>query len=256
MGPPRAAVFDLDGTLVDSIEARALAWLEALREAGYVGLRPQTILRLLGLAPEQVLALAVGLRPDGREGRAILARRSAIFQRHYLPGLRPFFHVRELLARCVADGITPVVAAPEPAAEVDRLLEVAGLADLVGIRVSLADEVAFTPRPDAVRLALVRAGVPRQAALLLGDTPYDVEAGWNAGVGVVALRSGGWGELDLGGALAVFGGPAHLLAEYAASPLGQLAVTGMVPLPAPARAAARRAPRTPAAHATDTPQPA
>ncbi|MBK8005375.1 MAG: HAD family hydrolase [Gemmatimonadetes bacterium] len=203
-----------------------------------------------------MLALAVGLRPEGREGHAILARRSALFQRHYLPGVRPFFHVRELLERCVADGITPAVAAPEPAAEVDRLLEAAGLADLVGIRVSLADGVGFTPRPDALRLALVRAGVPRQAALLLGDTPYDVEAGWNAGVGVVALRSGGWGELDLGGALAVYGGPAHLLAEYDGSPLGQLAAQGMVALPAPARALVRRSARVPAVRSSDTPQPA
>lgn len=98
---------------------------------------------------------------------------------------------------------------------------------------------------------------PRAAVFDLDGTLVDsLEAGWNAGVGVVALRSGGWGELDLGGALAVYGGPAHLLAEYDGSPLGQLAAQGMVALPAPARALVRRSARVPAARSSDTPQPA
>jgi phosphoglycolate phosphatase-like HAD superfamily hydrolase len=255
IGTTRCAVFDIDGTLLDGNEARTLAWLEALRDAGYVGVRPQTLRRLIGLGPEQVLALAVGVRHDSRIGREILARRSLLFRRHYLPAIQPFFHVRELVERVAGDGILVAVLAPEPADEVDDLLQVAGIGDLVQVRVTGADALRPIPNPDGLRLAAERAGATRQATLLVGDTPYDVEAGWNAGVGVVALRSGGWGELDLGGALAIYGGAAHLLAEYDASPLGQLATRGMVPLPPPALGLARRAGRS-SRPAAEAPQPA
>jgi phosphoglycolate phosphatase-like HAD superfamily hydrolase len=57
-------------------------------------------------------------------------------------------------------------------------------------------------------------------AVMLGDTPYDVQAARAAGVGCVALRSGGWTDEHFGDALAVYDDPADLLAHYDASPFG------------------------------------
>ena len=69
--------------------------------------------------------------------------------------------------------------------------------------------------------ALDGAGFSADEAVMLGDTPYDIESASGAGVRVIAFRSGGWDDADLGGAIATYDGPADLLAQYDRSPLGQ-----------------------------------
>ena len=69
--------------------------------------------------------------------------------------------------------------------------------------------------------ALARTGVPPERVLMLGDTPYDVEAATRAGIGIVGVRSGGWDGEALRGALAVYDGPADILAHYESSPFAR-----------------------------------
>ena len=86
-------------------------------------------------------------------------------------------------------------------------------------RTSSSDVDESKPAPDAIQAALASAGCAPGEAVMIGDTPYDVEAAQRAGVPVVALRSGGWGDRDLEGAAAIFADPADLLAHYDSSPL-------------------------------------
>ena len=125
--------------------------------------------------------------------------------------------MRPLLARIAGDGFRLAVASSAKKDELDRLLQIAGVDDLIDRqRQTSADEVdASKPDPDAVHAALVKLGVPPEAATMVGDTPYDVEAAARAGVPMIAFRCGGWPDADLAGARAIYDGPADLLARYA-----------------------------------------
>ena len=92
-----------------------------------------------------------------------------------------------------------------------RLLRVAGVEDLLRSATSGSDADHSKPDPDIVAAALRRVGCGPQATVLIGDTPYDVEAGARAGVAVIAFRSGGWSDAPLQGALALYDGAADLL---------------------------------------------
>lgn len=215
----RALIFDVDGTLVDSNDAHAAAWADALRESDVLR-DARTIRPFIGKGSDKLLPEVAGLSADGERGRHVTERRGAIFRDVYLPRLRPFPGVRALFERLERDGVRRAIASSAAADELDLLLNVAEIADLVPHRTS-ADEVdASKPDPDVVEAALARldreAPLDRRAALFVGDTPYDVEAAHRAALGVIAVRCGGWGDADLTGARAIFEDPAALLAHYEA----------------------------------------
>jgi HAD superfamily hydrolase (TIGR01509 family) len=219
-GRPEVVVLDVDGTLIDSNDAHARAWVEVGREAGheieFARARP-----LIGMGGDRVLPALTGVEEDDPEGERLTGRRGEIFRERHLPGLRPFPGTRALLERMRRDGYRLVVASSASEEDLGLLLEAAGIADLVEERTSSGDADASKPDPDIVQAALRRAGVAPEAALMLGDTPYDVEACRRAGVPIVALRCGGWDDDALAGAVAVYDDPADLLARYDASPLGR-----------------------------------
>jgi phosphoglycolate phosphatase-like HAD superfamily hydrolase len=94
------------------------------------------------------------------------------------------------------------------------LLETAGVADLVPTRTSSDDADRSKPDPDIVKAALKRTGVDRARAVMLGDTPYDVEAAARAAIAIVGLKCGGWTRADLCGAVEVYEDPADVLRQY------------------------------------------
>ncbi|HEX9108859.1 MAG TPA: HAD-IA family hydrolase, partial [Longimicrobiales bacterium] len=103
--------------------------------------------------------------------------------------------------------------------ELDALLNRAGVRDLVQDATSASDIESSKPAPDAVQAALDAAGCRPDQAIMIGDTPYDIEAAQRAGVPSIALRCGGWADRDLQGAAAIYADPADLLAHYETSPL-------------------------------------
>jgi len=104
----------------------------------------------------------------------------------------------------------------------EALLEKTGAANLFFRATSSSEAERSKPDPDIVQVALRKADCRPSAAIMLGDTPYDVEAARKAGVRIVALRSGGWSDDELGGAIAIYDGPESLLSEYDRSPVGRL----------------------------------
>lgn len=112
-----------------------------------------------------------------------------------------------------------MIANSWPPAQLSRLLGIAGIAELIGATIAAGDAARGKPQPDSVRAALARAGMRPEETILLGATPYDIEAAAKAGVGMIALRCGGWGDADLVGALALYDDPRELLACYDESPL-------------------------------------
>jgi HAD superfamily hydrolase (TIGR01509 family) len=213
----RAVIFDVDGTLVDSNDAHAEAWVRALADHGrrveFSRVRP-----LIGMGGDKLLAEVADLDVDSAAGRAIDARRRQFFLRELVPQLRPTRGARELLEWLRDQRLTLTVATSAQREELHALLRVAGANKLFQSTTSSDDADRSKPDPDIVRAALERTGCPPADVVMVGDTPYDVEAARRAGIDTVALRCGGWRDEDLAGAIAIYADPADLLEHYDLSP--------------------------------------
>lgn len=213
----RAVILDMDGTLIDSNAAHVRAWVEALREHG-LDVSDEDIRPFVGMGGDNLLPAAVGIDKETPEGKIISERRGEIYK-SMLPGIRPFPGVRPLLERMKKDDLRLIVASSSPPDEVKQGLEIAGVADLMEDTTSAGDVESSKPDPDVVQAALDSLKIPAEEVVMLGDTPYDIQAAGKVGVGVVAFRCGGFKDEDLRGAVAVYDGPADLLERYEESPL-------------------------------------
>jgi HAD superfamily hydrolase (TIGR01509 family) len=168
---------------------------------------------------DKLLPEISGMEEESPEGKRAGERRGQIFKEKYLPSIKPLPGARELLKRLREDGLKLVVASSAKKDELDPLLEIAGASDLIEGKTSSDDAENSKPDPDIVEAALEKAALSPDEVVMLGDTPYDIESAGKAGVEVIALRSGGWEDEDLSGAVAIYQDPADLLARYDESPL-------------------------------------
>ncbi len=214
----QGVILDVDGTLVASNEAHARALAESLAEEG-ICVPPEKVLRLIGMGGDKLLPQVSGLKEDSPKGAKISQRRGEIFKQSYLPALRPTPGAPELLEHLASIGLKLLIASSAKKDELAPLLRICGAEHLVHEQTSGDDADNSKPDPDIVRTALRRGGLAPSEALMLGDTPYDIESSRRAGVGIIAFRCGGWRDADLAGALAVYDDPADLLIHFAQSPL-------------------------------------
>lgn len=219
MSPPRAVILDVDGTLIDTNDAHAHAWVDVCNEFGFP-VAFGKVRELIGMGGDRVLPALTGLSEESETGEEMKERRGKVFRERYLPSCRPFPGARGLLERMSGDGMRLVVATSASADDMKALLKAAGVADLIEAKTSSSDAEESKPAPDIVEAALENAGVPADEAIMLGDTPYDVKAANRAGVRCVALRSGGWDDAALSDAAAIYQDAADLLAHYEESPFG------------------------------------
>ena len=218
---PRAIIFDVDGTLVDSVDLHARAWQDAFAEFGHqiaLGeLRGQ-----IGKGGDQLMP--VFLSPDELDetGQALEKRRGEILQRRYLGRITAFPQVRALFERIRADGTKIVLASSAKSDELAAYKKLAHITDLIDGETSSEDAEKSKPHPDIFEAALaVIPGLAAADAVVVGDTPYDAEAAAKAGVRSVGVLCGGFPEAGLreAGCIAIYADPAQLLARYAESPL-------------------------------------
>jgi phosphoglycolate phosphatase-like HAD superfamily hydrolase len=236
-----AVILDLDGTLVDSNDAQAMAWLEALREAGFRRASFERLRPLMGLGNERVLTHSSGMSLESREGRQIMENRARIFSRRYLPGVKPFLGTRALLERFHRQGLKLVVATSAGLDEALGLIWAAGIPDLLDDAVTGSDLAHAGGGRSLLEAALSQCGCEPGGALFLGVTPYDVEAARHAGMKFVAVRCGGWAEAALDGATAIYRDARDLLNNYSTSPFAAAApATFATPGAAPVRASGQR----------------
>jgi HAD superfamily hydrolase (TIGR01509 family) len=218
--PVRAVILDIDGTLLLSNDAHARAFVDSAREMG-IDADFDEIRRLIGMGGDKLIPRVFGFEKESDEGSTLDGRKGEIFRERYLPALEPTPGARALLERLRGEGVTLVVATSADNADLEGLLDQAGVRDLVGEATSASDVDGSKPEPDVVEAALERSGAPAEAVVMLGDTPYDVEAASRAGVRIIGVRTGGWSDRDLRGAIAVYDDPEDLLAHYGTSPLGE-----------------------------------
>ena len=218
---PTAVIFDVDGTLIDSVDLHAKAWQDAFREFGHEiafdKLRGQ-----IGKGGDQLLPVFLSKDELDAEGEALNKRRSEIFKQRYLPQIKPFPMVRELLKRIQADGMQIALASSAKEDELETYKKAAHIEDLLQAQTSTDDAEKSKPEPDIFEAAMQRLGdVDPKQVIVIGDTPYDAEAAGKAGLRTIGVLCGGWpgDALKRAGCIATYRDPADLLAQYDASPL-------------------------------------
>jgi len=206
-----AALFDVDGTLVDTNYLHAVAWWEAFAYAGY-DVPMAAVHHVIGMGSDQLLdALLPGDRDRGDDD-GIRTAHSAMYST-YWSRIRPLPQAAELLRACRKAGLRVVLASSADPREFEVLRAALDAEDAIDDTTSSGDVSTSKPAPDLVRVALDKAGVPPEQAVFVGDTVWDVEACQRAGVPCLGLRSGGISRAELvdAGAVAVFADPADLL---------------------------------------------
>ncbi|MCG7348505.1 HAD family hydrolase [Sphingomonas sp. ACRSK] len=218
----RAVFFDVDGTLVDSNDMHVLAWEEAFRsiEADF---DRATIHGQIGKGKDMLVPTLI---PDADADliEKLGEAHGAVFKPDLLEQVRPFPGAHDLLARVHAAGQTVVLASSASAEEVDHYLDLLDARDLVQATTSSGDVEHTKPAPDIFMAALKKvAPLSAEEVLVVGDSPYDVEAASKCGIATIALLSGKFPEETLreAGAIAIYDDVAALLAEYDRSPLGR-----------------------------------
>ncbi|MBV9927733.1 MAG: HAD family hydrolase [Acidobacteria bacterium] len=217
----KAVIFDVDGTLVDSVDLHARAWQEAFAHFGkqfdFGSVRSQ-----IGKGGDQLMPVFLSKEELEEFGEELEEYRGELFKREYLSQVKGFPKVRELFQRIKDEGLRLALASSAKGDELKAYKERARIEDLVEEETSSDDAEKSKPYPDIFEAALERLGDVRPSeAVVVGDTPYDAEAAGKAGLKTVGLLSGGFPEADLraAGCIRIYRDPADLLAQYEDSPL-------------------------------------
>lgn len=219
----QAVIFDIDGTLLDSVDLHAQAWVDAFAHFG-VTVSHADARSQIGKGGDQLLPVFLDEDRIAREGERIEAYRSDLIKRDYLSQVKPFPGVPALFEHLRAQGLTVALASSGKAAEVEhyqKLLGIEGLADVV---VTSDDVERSKPHPDIFAATLEKlAPIRPEAALVIGDTPYDAEAATRAGIRTIGVLCGGFPEASLNeaGCIAIYQDPQDLLDGYRDSPIAR-----------------------------------
>ena len=173
------------------------------------------------MGADKLLPKTIGIRHGSEEGKTLIKRRSQIFHEKYLPKLAPLEGSRALVSRIRSDGLKAIVATSAKDEELAGLLRAAQVEDLMQERATASDAKRSKPDPDIVEAAVEESGLSTEQLVMVGDTPYDIEAAARAQVRTIAFRSGGWTDEALEGAVEIYDGPADLLAHYESSLIGR-----------------------------------
>lgn len=212
-----SVLLDLDGTLVDSNDAHAMSWMEALRTYSISVTFPQ-VREKIGMGADQLLP-SLGIFPENPHSREIQAKHGDIFRNRYLPSVRAFPGAKELVEHLMRQGFKLIVATSASQRDLDETLRQTGLDDLLKNSTSAKDAEYSKPEPDIIQAALEKVHATPREALMIGDTPYDIYSARRAGVDTIAFTCGGSSPQDLRDAIAIYEGPLELLKAFRKSPL-------------------------------------
>ena len=214
MSEKRIAVLDVDGTLVDSNYQHAMAWYRALRSLDET-FPIWRIHRLIGMGGDKLVTALGGEALEERIGDEARERQGKEVDA-LLDEIAPLPGARDLLGAIKDRGHRLVLASSGQQRHVDFALDLLDARDLADDWTSSADAEATKPAPDLLQVALKKLGAPQDApSVMIGDTPFDVEAAKKAGMPAIVVRSGGFGDDELreAGAIALYDTPADLTAD-------------------------------------------
>jgi len=212
---PKAVIFDVDGTLLDSVDLHAMAWHEAMVRFGH-DVSFEQARSQIGKGGDKLIPVFLSDDAQRDHGKELDAWRSEHFKAKYLSLIRPFSAVPDLLQRCRDAGLRIAIASSAKKDELEQYLEIAGVRKMIDETVSSEDVEESKPEPDIFQAILKKLAIEGGDAVAIGDTPYDAEAAGKAGVRTVGVLCGGFTESELrkAGCAEVYPGPAALLACF------------------------------------------
>jgi phosphoglycolate phosphatase-like HAD superfamily hydrolase len=176
---PKAAIFDVDGTLLDSVDLHALAWHEAMVRFGH-DVSFEQARSQFGKGGDKLIPVFLSEGEQRDHGKQLDSWRSEYFKTKYLPLVRPFSAVPDLLQRSRDAGLRIAIASSAKKDELERYLEIAGVRKLIEETVSAEDVEESKPAPDIFEAALRKLAIDGREAVAIGDTPYDAEVAGKA----------------------------------------------------------------------------
>ena len=214
------AILDIDGTLVDTNYQHTIAWYRAFRQHGHV-VPAWVIHRHIGMGGDNLIESICGKQVEEDQGDDIRAAEKPLYKA-MIEEVEPLEGARDLVKDLKDKGHTVVLASSAKADELDHYLDLLDVRDLADGWTSSADVEETKPAPDIVHSALEKTGGDAGDAMMIGDTPWDVEAAEKAGVPTIAVLTGGFSEDELrdAGAVAVYESMQDLRARLGDTPLG------------------------------------
>jgi HAD superfamily hydrolase (TIGR01549 family) len=214
---PPAAILDIDGTLVDTNYHHSIAWFRAFRQNGIV-LPIWKIHRHMGMGGDQLVPALTDDETEEEKGDDIRAAEKTLYMA-LIDEVEPTEGARDFIVSLKERGHTVVLASSAKANEVDYYLDLLDARSLADAWTTSADVRATKPQPDLVLAAMEKAG--SDEGVMVGDTPWDIEAARRAGVDTLAVITGGFSraELEEAGAVAVFESVAELRSRLDETPL-------------------------------------
>jgi HAD superfamily hydrolase (TIGR01509 family) len=212
----KAVIFDMDGTLVDSVDLHAEAWQQAFEHFGH-DIPFQSIRSQIGKGGDQLMPVFLSKEEIESKGKQIEKYRSEYFKREFMPKVKPFAQVRELFERLIEDGWKLALASSAKEDELQIYKDICHISDLLDTETSSDDAEESKPHPDIFEAAMKRLGdISPKDCLVVGDSPYDAEAAGKAGIRSIGFLSGGFPEDDLrrAGYESIYEGTHDLFAQY------------------------------------------
>jgi HAD superfamily hydrolase (TIGR01509 family) len=213
---PDAVIFDVDGTLVDSVDLHAKAWHDTFlhygRDIPFADVRYQ-----IGKGGDQLMPVFFSGPELQRFGAEMQDYRGRLYKARYMDQVRPFPKVRELFERVRRSGSRIALASSAEPEEFQANLRLLEVGDLVEAHTSAGDAERSKPFPDIFEAALAKLpGIEARQAVAVGDTHYDAQAAAQIGLATIGVLCGGFPEEDLraAGCAEVWQDPADLLAQY------------------------------------------
>ena len=212
----KAIIFDLDGTLVDSVEYHAEAWVKAFKEYGY-DFSHETLSQQIGKGSEFIVGELLSSEEAEKLHSDIAQYRKKYYQENLLEKVQPFPKVKELFEAIKADGIRIVLASSAREETIEHYKQLLEIEDLIEGATSTDEVEKSKPEPDIFRTALDKLdGVSADEAIVVGDSPYDAIAAKKIDLTTIGLLGGGFSEDTLkdAGCVAIYKDPADLLDNY------------------------------------------
>ena len=219
----KAIIFDIDGTLVDSVDLHAQAWKEAFKHFGK-DIPYQQVRHQIGKGGDQLMPVFFSKEELEQFGEELEEYRGELYKRDYLPRVRAFPHVRDLFERIKADGKHIALASSAKEDELGTYKKIAQIEDLVEGETSADDADKSKPHPDIFKAALDQLDdIEPHEVIVIGDTPYDAEAAGKLRLRTIGVLCGGFPEeeLNAAGCIAIYRDPGDLLAHYDDSIIGR-----------------------------------
>lgn len=216
----KAIIFDMDGTLIDTVDLHAESWRQALAKFGK-DVTFEAVREQIGKGGDQLMPVFLSKEEIERVGEDLESYRKDLFFREFFPKAKAFPCCRELVERIRDDGKQVALATSAAGDELAKYKKLAGIDDLLDEEATSDDSEKSKPHPDIFQAVLGKLKLTASECLVIGDTPYDSEAAMKAGIATVGVLSGGFpiSSLKSAGCVRIYGDIQEIFENYEDSPL-------------------------------------